>query len=399
LPGERDTRPLFLVPAAAAMTILGRYIFRQTATALAMLLITLTLIIWLATALRQLSLMTSQGQTFFVFLKITILAMPNLIAIVAPVALLISALHTLNRLSGDSELIVISASGATIWRVARPYLGLALLLSLFVVYANAFLTPYTSRILREYTIKVRTDLIGQFLQPGKFNTPEKGLTIHIGDRAPNGDLLGLLINDERDTSQYMTYLAERGQIMKQEDGSSFLIMRNGHIHRRSAKERDAHIITFESYLFNLAQFGPKEGERDYKPRERYLSDLLYPAPDDTYFRNNARKMRAELHDRLSNPLYPVLFVMIVIVHLGFPRTTRDSRLQSVFTAFAVAATLRVVGLAAVNASAKSGGALFLVWGVPVAGILITLLMARYEIRPLSLPSFSLPKWGKKKAPA
>ena len=91
-----------------------------------MILITLTLIVWMTTALRQISLVTDQGQSLLIFLKITLLAMPNLIAIVAPVALLISALHSLNRLSGDSELIVLSASGSTVWRVMKPYLLLAL---------------------------------------------------------------------------------------------------------------------------------------------------------------------------------------------------------------------------------------------------------------------------------
>src|SRR5665648_247713 len=104
------------------MDIIGRYIFRQTASSLAMILITLTLIVWMTTALRQVSLVTDQGQSLMIFLKITLLAMPNLIAIVAPVALLISALHSLNRLSGDSELIVLSASGSTVWRVMKPYL-------------------------------------------------------------------------------------------------------------------------------------------------------------------------------------------------------------------------------------------------------------------------------------
>lgn len=374
------------------MSIIGRYIFRQTAGATAMILITLTLVMWMSMALRQLSLMTSQGQTFIIFLKITVLAMPHLIAILAPVALLISALHTLNRLSGDSELIVLSASGATVWRVARPYLALAFILSLLIAYANAFLTPYTSRLLRDYSIQVRTDLIGQFLQPGKFSSPEPGLTIHIAERAPNGDLLGLMLNDERDSGQNITYLAERGQIVKQENGDSLLIMRNGHIHRRAAKDKDAHIITFESYLFNIAQFGPKEGARDYKPRERYLGELLNPDPNDSFHKRYYGKFRAELHDRLSNPLYPFLFVLIVVVHLGYPRTTRDSRMQSVFTAFAGAATFRVLGLVGVNASVKSSGALLLVWGVPLIGILVMLIMVHYQIRPLSLPSFSLPRW-------
>jgi lipopolysaccharide export system permease protein len=370
------------------MNLIGRYIFRQTATSLAMILITLTLIVWMTTALRQISLVTNQGQSFLIFLNITLLAMPNLIAIVAPVALLISALHTLNRLSGDSELIVLSASGSRTWRVMKPYLLLAIIVTLFVAFCNAYLAPLSGRLLRDYAIKVRTDLISQVLQPGKFSSPEPGLTMHIADRAADGNLLGLMIHDERDESQVMTYLAEEGQIIKQDEERSLLIMRRGHIQRQDGKSKNVQIIVFDSYIFDISQFGPKEGPRDYKPRERFLNELLHPDPGDSYYKSQAGKFRSELHDRLSNPLYPILFVLIVGVHLAYPRTTRDSRIQSLFTAFGVAAGLRIAGLAGVNIAAKKTIGLAILWGVPVIGILVAMLMIHFEIRPLSLPSFS-----------
>jgi lipopolysaccharide export system permease protein len=380
----------------STMDIIGRYIFRQTATSLVMILVTLTLIVWMTTALRQLSLMTNQGQSFVIFLKITSLAMPNLIAIVAPVALLISALHSLNRLSGDSELIVLSASGSTTWRVMKPYLLLALIVTVFVGFSNAYLAPESMRVLRDYTIKVRTDLISQVLQPGKFASPEKGLTIHIAERTANGDLRGLMIHDERDDTQLMTYLAEEGQIVKREGDQAMLIMRNGHIQRQDDKSKNARIVIFDSYIFDLSQFGPKEGPRDYKPRERYLTELLDPDVKDPYYKANTSKFFAELHDRLSNPLYPILFVLIVGVYLGSPRTTRDSRLQDLFGAFALAASLRVVGLAGVNTAAKSMTGIAMLWGVPIAGIVIAALMIHFQIRPPGLPSISLNPFKRRK---
>lgn len=371
------------------MDIIGRYIFRQTATALAMILITLTLIVWMTTAVRELSLVTSQGQSLLVFLTITWLAMPNLIAVVAPVALLIACLHTLNRLSGDSELIVLSASGSNIWRVAKPYLLLAFIVFVALCAVNAYILPQSMRVLRDYAIKVRTDLISQVLQPGRFSTPEKGLTLHIAERAANGDLLGLMIHDERDKSEIMTYLAERSQIQKQDGDRAFIIMRNGHVQRQDGDGREVNIVSFDSYVFDLSQFGPKEGQRDFKPRERFLSELLYPDVEDKFYQRNAGRFAAELHDRLSSPLYPFLFVLIAVVHLGNPRTTRDSRVRDLFTAFASATVLRVAGLAATNMVAKNPAAAIIVWGIPVAGIVVTILMAHYEVRPPTLPSLSL----------
>jgi lipopolysaccharide export system permease protein len=371
------------------MDIIGRYIFRQTAGALVMILLTLTVIVWMTTALRQISLVTNQGQSFLIFLKITSLAMPNLIAIVAPVALLISALHVLNRLSGDSELIVLSASGSTNWRVIRPLFWLSLLVSGFVIFSNIYLAPATQRELREYTIKVRTDLIAQVIQPGKFSSPESGLTMHIADRSDTGTLLGLMIHDEREPDQIVTFLAEEGQIVKGEGDQAVLIMRDGHIQRQNGKSKNVQIVVFDSYVFDISQFGPTEGRRDYKPRERYLSELLNPDTDDAYYQRNEGKFRSELHDRLSNPLYPILFILIAGVHLAYPRTTRDNRGQSMFAAFGAAAGLRIIGLAGVNSSAADPSGLIIVWGVPLAGIALCMAMITFGIRPPSMPSLSL----------
>src|SRR6516165_12701132 len=118
--------------------LINRYIFRQTASAVLMILISLTLIVWLTSILKEIKLLTSEGQTFILFLKITSLALPNLIITVAPIAFLIAALHSLNRLNGDSELIVLSAAGASVWRLFVPYFRLGTLVAAAIFAANLF---------------------------------------------------------------------------------------------------------------------------------------------------------------------------------------------------------------------------------------------------------------------
>ena len=65
------------------------------------------------------------------------LALPSLIAIIAPVALFAGILYTLNKLNGDSELVVMAASGVSPLRLLRP---MALLSGLvFAVVAALYL--------------------------------------------------------------------------------------------------------------------------------------------------------------------------------------------------------------------------------------------------------------------
>src|ERR1700690_1372997 len=94
-----------------SMLRIERYLFRTAASAFLAGLVTLTAIIWVTQALRQLDLMTSKGQTILVFLAMTGLGLPFLTAAIAPVALFARVLYCLNKLTGDSELVGMSASG------------------------------------------------------------------------------------------------------------------------------------------------------------------------------------------------------------------------------------------------------------------------------------------------
>ncbi len=241
------------------MTLFGRYVFRQVTNAFLVILLTLTAIVWLATALRQLDLIISQGQGLLLFLKLTLLSLPTLMALIAPNAMLMASLYTLDRLNGDSELIVMTAAGATIWRIGAALLALGAMVSIGILIANLFVNPASARILRGLVTQVRTDLISQVLQPGRFSSPEDGLTFHIRDRSMNGDLLGLLVHDERDPKRVMTYLAERGRILTNDD-ESYLVMFEGNVQTLSADEAEqgARIVNFDQYMLDLSAFDPAD---------------------------------------------------------------------------------------------------------------------------------------------
>jgi len=124
------------------MRILSRYVFRQTAGALVLILVSLTGVTWIAVALRQLDLMTTQGQNVLSFLAMTTLAIPSMMALIAPIALLIASIHVLNRLNGDSELIVMAAGGMPAWSLLRPLGLLALVVAIGISFVNHVAGPW-----------------------------------------------------------------------------------------------------------------------------------------------------------------------------------------------------------------------------------------------------------------
>lgn len=369
------------------MTIYSKHIFRQTLFMLLLILISLTLVVWMATALRELKLVTAQGQSFYIFLSITLLALPSLMAFIAPIALLIATLHVLNKISGDSELIVMNAGGATIWHIAKPFILLGVIVSIFLLAVNLYIQPLSLRTLKEFVVQVRTDLISKVLQAGKFSSPERGLTVHIRQRDANDNLLGLLIHDARNGEQVMSYLAERGRIVKQ-DGKAYLIMYNGHVQRQTPvqpnqQDNALRILAFDQYVFDLSQFAvQRKGRQNFKPRERYMSELFDPPDVDTkYYKKNEGKLLAELHERFVSPLYPIVFVMIAVAMIGNARTTRERSNSGIFQAFGFATLAKVAGVASSNLVAKTPLALVLVYAIPIGACVFAAYYAQIRMTP------------------
>jgi lipopolysaccharide export system permease protein len=303
--------------------------------------------------------------------------------VIALNAMLMAALYTLDRMNGDSELIVMTSSGATVWRIGAPLLMLASLVALGILLANLFVTPASMRALRSFITQVRADLISQVLQPGRFSSPETGLTFHIRDRAPNGDLLGLLVHDERDNKQVMSYLAERGRIITNDDGS-YLVMFQGFVHRYNDEDKDKNvqIVAFDQNMLDISEFSPKDSEgKDLRPRESYTSDLISPDMKNPIVQRNAGQIRSELHDRLATPLYPIVFAFVAIALLAHARTTRESRWAQILLAFGIAIGLRVVGITVGNLVAISGWAVVLVYAVPLGAILVAAWAAHVKMAP------------------
>ncbi|MGC1777221.1 MAG: LPS export ABC transporter permease LptF [Xanthobacteraceae bacterium] len=328
------------------MGSIGGYIFRATMGAFLIILVSLTVMTWFTQAMRDFDLITSQRQTLLVFVGITGMIIPLLVMILAPIALVMAAAHVLNKLSSDSEIIVMNAAGVSPWRLLRPFLAAATVVSVLVAVIAAYVSPRALRELRDWGAQVRADILTNIVQPGRFTTIGGNLTFHIADRRPNGLLVGIFVDDRRDPNVHSTYLAEQGEIVKN-DKASFLVLQGGSIQRLEAGQRDPRIVTFDRYPFDLSQFASGPQNVVYTVREKYLWELLWPRADDTLYASQPDQYRSELHDRLAAPLYPFAFVILAFAFLGPPQTTRQSRTLALLGMIGAVSLLRLVGFVSV----------------------------------------------------
>ena len=325
------------------MGSIDRYIFRTTLASFALVLISLTGVIWITQALRGIDLMTSQGQTIVTFLGLTSLVIPALILIIAPVALMIAVSHTLNKLATDSEIIVMNAAGFSPFRLFRPFVYATIVVSMLVAFIAAYLAPDGMRRIKQWDAEITADVLTNVLQPGRFAQLDQNLTIRIRERQPGGLLKGIFIDDRRDPKERVSIVADHGTVVKSGEGS-FLVLEDGNLERFEADKRDPALVAFARYAFDMSKFS-QHGDVALGIRERYIWELLWPDKHDPMYKQLPGQFRAELHDRFMAPIYPFAFAALTFAFLGAPRTTRQSRNFSIGGSILAVFGLRMAGFA------------------------------------------------------
>src|ERR1700742_4050080 len=348
------------------MGSIDKYIFRTTLGSFAVVLVSLTGVIWITQALRGIDLMTSQGQTIVTFLGLTSLVIPALVLIIAPIALMIAISHTLNKLATDSEIIVMNAAGFSPIRLFRPFAFATLVVSILVAFIAAYLAPDGMRRIKQWDAEITADVLTNVLQPGRFAQLDQNLTIRIRERAAGGLLMGIFIDDRRDPKERISIVADHGTVVKS-GANSFLVLEDGNLQRFEAGKRDPALVAFGRYAFDMSKFS-QHNDVALGIRERYLWELMWPDEQDPMYKQVPGQFRAELHDRFMSPIYPFAFAALTFAFLGAPRTTRQSRNFSVGGSILAVFGLRMIGFACSVMTVKSPMAAAVQYAMLFAGI-------------------------------
>ncbi len=363
---------------------LDRYLFSTASIAFLAVLGSLTTMVWLTQVLRRFDLLATQGQSLLVFINVTLLALPMLMLVIAPIALFIAIIFTLNRLSADSELIVMNAAGISRWRIFRPLFALTMIVATLSIIVSAEAGPWTLRTLREQISRVNADIITNVAIPGRFMQIEKGLTFHVRERGPNGLMLGLFVYDARNPENETTYIAERGRISQSEQGA-YLILDQGLMQRRQSANKAPNFVEFQRYAFDMSQLTSNQTVL-YRATDRTLIDLITADEKDEMYKQDPGRFRAELHKRLSSPLFPIAAFILAFAFLGEARTTRQSRGLAIAGAAGAFAIVEILGFGTSGFIAKNASLTWLTYFVPLAGIGYGLLMISGHAQ-LRVPAF------------
>lgn len=292
------------------MTLLQRYFWTQALWPLILSLTALASLALLTQSLQTLDLIVENRQSALTFFYITILALPQLIAIILPLAVFMAVLYALNRLNTDSEMIVAKASGVSPWQIASPAMRLGVFAMIIHLILNLWVQPLSFRQMRGEILKVRTDIASQMVSAGEFVTPTIGLTVFAREISPDGAMKDVLIYDERDEDVETMHTAKSG-FLTHSNTYARLTLEKGHVQQKFT-DGTFDLVAFENYQVDLTDIIAFDSVLRLKASDRYLHELLKPNSREYVNRKYKQKLAAEGHSRLAAPLYNLALVMLAL---------------------------------------------------------------------------------------
>ena len=260
------------------MKRLDRYILRQCFGVMVFVTAALSAAIWLAQSLRLIDLIVNRGLSIEVFLYLAALILPRFLDIVLPIGVFIAVLFTFNRLTSESELVVMRSAGLSQLALAKPVFLLAGIAFLVLMSLSTYFLPAANRAFKDLQFEIRNRFVSSLIQEGTFTTISDKLTIYIRSRDDRGEVIGLLISDSRDPQKPVTILAERGAFVDSPSGPR-IVMVNGNRQQFDPESRKLSLLTFDSYTLDLQACVTPRSSGFVKLRSAFSPELFTPPAD------------------------------------------------------------------------------------------------------------------------
>jgi lipopolysaccharide export system permease protein len=341
----------------------------------------LVAVYWVNRAVGLFDQLIGDGQSALVFLEFSILTLPNAIRLVLPIAAFAATVYVINRMTQESELVVMQATGSSAFRLARPVLCFGLLVMVMQLVLTNLLVPASQRILAERSAEISENITARFLNAGQFMHPVAGVTLYIREISPTGELFDVFLSDERSATERAIHSARKAFLVRGDvepklvmlDGSTQTLARDG---ARIALTRFADFTLDLGGLVSVGNGGQLALNALPTPRL-----LAASAAVQTETGASAAQLLEEGHSRLAAPLLSVAAALIGFSTLMLGSFSRFGLWRQMALAVGLLIALQLIwtwaGSVAIR-SAQSWPALYL---APMTGIATAIALLWHAQRP------------------
>ena len=281
------------------MARFDRYMLGQLLTLFGFFSLILVLVLWINRAVRLFDRLIADGQSTWVFLELTSLSLPGLIRIILPLSAFVAAVYVTNRMSAESELTVVQATGYSPFRLARPVLYFGAIVAVLMTVLTHFLVPLSSERLTVRSDEIAQNLTARLLTPGEFLSPTDGITFYIREISQSGEMLDIFISEDSDPDRRVTYTASRAYLVRNDTGPQ-LVMVNGLTQTLNTQSGRLVTTDFDNFVYDVGALVSDDGERTRSLSALMSWELWFPSPELlSTSGQSTQQLRLLVHDRFA----------------------------------------------------------------------------------------------------
>ncbi|MDR1546815.1 MAG: LPS export ABC transporter permease LptF [Deltaproteobacteria bacterium] len=298
-------------------SIINSSVLRETVPAFLVNLMVFTFILLMARVMSLTDLVVNKGVSGRLIFRVFALMLPKMLSMSIPMAALLATLTTFLRMSADSELTVLKASGVSLHQLLTPTLIFGLGATLLAGVFNVWLAPRANFLFRAEILtlaKARADLA---IKEQVFVRDFPGLTIYVGQLPGDSETMSnVVINDRRSPGEN-TFIVARHGMLDLDLAEDLLLFRltDGVIDRFYQDKASVDSIFFDTYELKVSP-GPEfgSGQKPLVPsaRQELPTGRLMEAADRSRAANDGYHaiFQLEWHRRLSFPCAALLMAVI-----------------------------------------------------------------------------------------
>ena len=264
--------------------------------------------------LRLLDLTVNSDQSIFLVFGMLINLVPHYMGIALPVAFFLAVWIAFNRLSNDSELTALIASGIGLHKLLRPVMWFALVITIVTVFILGYLQPYGRYAYRSLVHAVQHASLSAILDSGAFVQVGKMTFMAESVTGKGHNLSKVFVHVESKDGKSITTTSPAGALQDGEaDLRPVLHLAEGNLLAVNSRGDGGEVLTFKNYDWPVGEGGVasfRERGKDVKEMtllELWSGDSLTSEPV------SGVRIKAEFHDRLVRTLSTFFLPLLNII--------------------------------------------------------------------------------------
>jgi lipopolysaccharide export system permease protein len=358
-----------------------RYMLGQILTLFGFFSLILVLVLWINRAVRMFDRLIADGQSAWVFLELTSLSLPGLIRIVLPLSAFVAAVYVTNRMSAESELTVVQATGYSPFRLARPVLYFGAIVAVMMTVLTHFLVPLSFERLTLRSDEIAQNLTARLLTPGEFLSPTDGITFYIREISQSGEMLEIFISEDSDPDRRVTYTASRAYLVRNDTGPQ-LVMVNGLTQTLNTQSGRLVTTDFDNFVYDVGALVSDDGERTRSLSALMSWELWFPSPELlSTSGQSTQQLRLLVHDRFAQASLGFVAGLIGFSALVAGGFSRFGLWRNIFFAVLLIIAFKALETVGAGVAAKTPSLWPLMYLAGIGGFICSMALLYVSQRP------------------